>query len=960
MKKIVCFCILLLSLCLSVVGNIMPQIQSENWIYSDASGVHVVTDYYKADSNSTGELTFKFLNDTEVASGFRYVRRDSLTKSNPVTNPSFDSGSGMTLYNWTASPLGSGHTVTRDTADFRSGSASLRIVTKGLNSYSYVKNDKIYPFTKDVYYKLSFWAKSNTTSSINAQVRITTLSVTDAELRHLLISAHTSFTTSWTKFTEHRFTRLTNKEVSFKIYILYEDRGQSTDVHIDDIGLEKWSMTETLNTTPIATSFTSSGTTATIVNSFSLSSVLITRRFYVEKTSPIVKAECQLTYPTTNDIGEEYMRFVVNDKSGWMTVAENLRFVDMATENNTVWFSPKEARNFADKWTQKIALFSNNFAFVGADSSWGWFFERDPNQDQTTVDYVIDSLWTHFYLNRLSYPDMIDSSLSFKSHTGETTKIFVHFSVGYSYNKDTYPILMRQPYGYLSTWTITDHADRDEIRRMKALMFGNETLNAPVNGSGFAGLRLPITLSVFPYSTAPATPLGLNNATWLTFMRTLHSRGFEIVPHSLTNSEYDMTNSSTEERLANMDEFHSKTWIDHGGIYINLHCYGWNANNPNNYYILPQLISHGYKYSWDWSDFGSGINVYDLEAYILFTPPFVTILRPHSQTSSILEFATLRSGSTLTWLTNRLTELTSPTRLTNLIEQRGILIAHTYITATNYDTYHIKIVDNKYHIADTLASQLNTLYQKVYSTREIWVASISEILDYVYTLRNVIIVPDVSESNKYMITTSEEISGLTLNFLTNIESSTIDGTYVIGILGSRLYLPTLSPGTHTLKVNFGTLSPSLPRIYDTDERTIFGYYSRDRLTFTVGPVYSGETSATKIYVGDKGEPREVYASNGNFSWSYAVSSKMLEVKVSHLGPAEIIVDWRMPGDVNADGVVNIFDAAKISAHWYPGPPIGPLGYDLIADINYDGAVDILDAAIVNAYWTGPPKGPQDP
>ena len=56
------------------------------------------------------------------------------------------------------------------------------------------------------------------------------------------------------------------------------------------------------------------------------------------------------------------------------------------------------------------------------------------------------------------------------------------------------------------------------------------------------------------------------------------------------------------------------------------------------------------------------------------------------------------------------------------------------------------------------------------------------------------------------------------------------------------------------------------------------------------------------------------------------------------------------GDVNHDGVVDILDAAKISAHWYPGPPIGPLGYNSVADLNYDGSVDILDLAIVSANW----------
>lgn len=58
----------------------------------------------------------------------------------------------------------------------------------------------------------------------------------------------------------------------------------------------------------------------------------------------------------------------------------------------------------------------------------------------------------------------------------------------------------------------------------------------------------------------------------------------------------------------------------------------------------------------------------------------------------------------------------------------------------------------------------------------------------------------------------------------------------------------------------------------------------------------------------------------------------------------------LEGDANQDGVVNIFDIATISAHWYPGPPIGPLGYDLTADLNLDGAVNIHDVGIVSANW----------
>jgi hypothetical protein len=67
-----------------------------------------------------------------------------------------------------------------------------------------------------------------------------------------------------------------------------------------------------------------------------------------------------------------------------------------------------------------------------------------------------------------------------------------------------------------------------------------------------------------------------------------------------------------------------------------------------------------------------------------------------------------------------------------------------------------------------------------------------------------------------------------------------------------------------------------------------------------------------------------------------------------------IIKVATPGDVNTDGVVNVLDAAAISAHWYQGPPIGPLGYDPNFDINGDGEIGILDAAIVSAYWTGQP------
>lgn len=59
---------------------------------------------------------------------------------------------------------------------------------------------------------------------------------------------------------------------------------------------------------------------------------------------------------------------------------------------------------------------------------------------------------------------------------------------------------------------------------------------------------------------------------------------------------------------------------------------------------------------------------------------------------------------------------------------------------------------------------------------------------------------------------------------------------------------------------------------------------------------------------------------------------------------------RLFGDANGDKTVDIFDIGTISAHWFPGPPVGPLGYDREADINLDGAVDIFDIGITSANW----------
>jgi hypothetical protein len=89
---------------------------------------------------------------------------------------------------------------------------------------------------------------------------------------------------------------------------------------------------------------------------------------------------------------------------------------------------------------------------------------------------------------------------------------------------------------------------------------------------------------------------------------------------------------------------------------------------------------------------------------------------------------------------------------------------------------------------------------------------------------------------------------------------------------------------------------------------------------------------------------------GNYTISAVADTVTGETYTSDNTLANGSVMVTIPGDANGDKIVDIFDIGVISAHWYPGPPVGPLGYDANADINNDGAVDIFDIGITSAHW----------
>ena len=116
-------------------------------------------------------------------------------------------------------------------------------------------------------------------------------------------------------------------------------------------------------------------------------------------------------------------------------------------------------------------------------------------------------------------------------------------------------------------------------------------------------------------------------------------------------------------------------------------------------------------------------------------------------------------------------------------------------------------------------------------------------------------------------------------------------------------------------------------------------YSNNKLSFTVSAP-SGATSIAEVYVGDKGEPTAVPANNGTLTWNYNASTKILTLNVVHNGPANILVDWRILGDVNGDNKVDASDLFDLGKAY--GSDASKPNWNQDCDFNWDSKIDSLD------------------
>jgi len=59
---------------------------------------------------------------------------------------------------------------------------------------------------------------------------------------------------------------------------------------------------------------------------------------------------------------------------------------------------------------------------------------------------------------------------------------------------------------------------------------------------------------------------------------------------------------------------------------------------------------------------------------------------------------------------------------------------------------------------------------------------------------------------------------------------------------------------------------------------------------------------------------------------------------------------KFAGDADGDKHINIFDILEVQDHWYPGPPLGPGGYDRNVDLDDDTNINIFDILVVQENW----------
>lgn len=182
------------------------------------------------------------------------------------------------------------------------------------------------------------------------------------------------------------------------------------------------------------------------------------------------------------------------------------------------------------------------------------------------------------------------------------------------------------------------------------------------------------------------------------------------------------------------------------------------------------------------------------------------------------------------------------------------------------------------------------------------------------------------------------------------ETNTADNTYVDGTVTVAIRdvaVTSVAPASTSAYQGYGYIVVFVGLKNEGtvgEEVTVTAYYNSSIIGIQTVSIEKGST-LTLTFIFDT-----EYAAYGIYILSADADLVPDETDLSDNYLVDGTVVVHIPGDINGDRAVNIVDWSLISAHWYPGPPRGPSGYDPVADVNMDGAVNIMEVSIVSAHW----------
>ena len=477
-------------------------------------------------------------------------------------------------------------------------------------------------------------------------------------------------------------------------------------------------------------------------------------------------------FSTQNEISENKIVILVSN-DGKIIVTTNTKFLQpVSLYRHSVYFGyalplkEVERKNkLADTTEFQMEYWLNKEGFILSNENTALVLYRPHdlssiqldvkhNTAILNIDFAPDHPMLHYPLLKKSIGKFEDISPSvFKVKD----TLYGRFELITTLNTVKVPRLLSNPYGYLSSFIWTDHADYTDLRTNKAVYYGSEEINRPDQTiGGFLKYSIPVTKSIFY-----ANPDKVDNSVKVKFMKgaeasfkeseefkvflkQLHENNFEICLH--TPDHFTSRRKLLEEAMEVMNkEFTPVSWIDHG--YDNaessnredLMCDG--TDSSSKWYSANLWKKYGLKYFWNSYYEDSGIySSYSFNSYFPL---------PYSDWGDA--FPTLsywrnrRTGDLIHWGTMSTLDLPNGTfwsylfcdqRLSDMVNKRCDVIIHCYPARVDSTNGFYVFKDNKAIVNPDFNNALKKLAE-YRAASKIWLTTIRQWLDFRLSLEGI-------------------------------------------------------------------------------------------------------------------------------------------------------------------------------------------------------------------------------